>query len=410
MRDPLTAALPTLLAPWQGATGRPVGGPEGNAKRASQKALDADLWKALQAQQRDAVEAALDAGANPNACQNGYPPFWIAVQQHRYDVAELLVAKGADPTAQGRGEAAWAAMAPRDDVEEGQRLARLMGSLKEATPSNFLMHQAYRLFFWWAQAQPAKIPSPIPGLSNDWAAKNHRDVVLAALRGPDGLLPLLNQRWGIDPTHPYGLTGAWGPGLAYATWEEIARRDSVPLAQRALSHGWGPPRAKDLTEHAMTLDTAGKRPTPLFGSMGWYFLSKNAMALFEWWMADPGLAAAFHDDAQRLPGATLFEVATSRPRLERLASLGVRMDGRDSKGNTLLHLLANSPHLSQTMVRWWLQHRPDDFRVPNVAGHTALDQPLSKQAKPKEVSKAREAWLASSLPAAPAGVGTRSRL
>ena len=389
MASPLIESLPGLLKPWTGAPGKPVAGSGEGSKRQDRKALGHQLWEALHARDEAGVKEALQAGADASFSLNGMPPFWFTVQHQLTSLAQVLLEHGADPLALHRGASVWTALSPRDNVEEAQWLLGMLGSTQSAKASDFITYRAYRLFEWWMDNTPGfRLSEPSPG---SWAAKNMQGYALAAIRGPERIWPLLNQQWRIDPSDVYSLIKKWGPGLAYATWEEIARRDDVVAAQRALSMGWGPPRVEDLKSKEN--DTAGNRPTPLYGSMGWYFFSKSAFTLWRWWVDQEALAREFHEDGRSTPNTTLFEVITDRQRLERLQAAGLDFSVRDSNGNTALHAAANGPYLSKALVSWWIQHRPQDFLVTNAQGHLPLEQPKGKNTKPAAVAQAKQLWM-----------------
>lgn len=389
MTSALTASLPGLLEPWTGAPGKPVAGSGASTKRKDRKALGAQLWLALHARDEQALKQALAAGADASFSLNGMPPFWFTVQQQLPAMAAILLEHGADPHAQCRGGSIWTALAPRDDVQEAQWLKGLLGSTQGAKPLDFLLCRSFRLFEWWMDNTPGfRLSEPSP---SSWTAKNMQGYALAAIRGPDRIWPILSQHWKIDPSDVHSLVKKWGPGLAYATWEEVARRDDVVLAQRALALGWGPPRPSDLK--GPELDTAGLKPTPLYASMGWYFLSKGAYNLWQWWMGQEALAREFHQDGCNSPDTTLFEVVTDRQRLERLQAAGVDFSGRDDNGNTALHALVKGPHLSKALIGWWIEHRPQDFLVANAQGFLPLEQPKGKHTKPAAVAQAKQLWM-----------------
>ena len=395
MSDILQSCLPSLLEPWQGPGGKPLKSEASADKRAHQKALVKRLWEAIGAGNLASMKEALDEGASPNDALNGVFPFWACVQQQRYDLAAELEARGCDVNRSCRGMSVWGAIASRDDPAEAQILLALVKNRAEPGTVDFVPHKAIALLDWLVDHNPqVQFSRPAPGGAS-WTAKNHQAEVLVALRGSRRVFDSLNRCWGINSNALYSLIDLYGVGIAFAVWEEIARRDDVKTAQRALSNGWGPPRSQDMEKATKkdVLDTSGKKATPLFGHLGWYFLHKGATNLWTWWMAQPELAKEFIQAAQSSPEQTLFEISVDLSRLKNLHALGIDLGMKNESGDSFLHTLVQGPFLSQAMVEWWLKERPGDLEALNKQGLRPMDQRPGPNARPALIARAKKVWL-----------------
>ena len=413
-RTPLTTTVPKLpqalgelLQPWNSAPGKPVAGV---AKKKNQKELNAQMWEAIQNGSHKGLEVALQKGAHPDSPLNHTHPLWVVVQNGRYDLAEMLLAKGATPTLLSRAQSLWAALADRNDPAEGERLVALLQGV-HVTPKSgeFFKHKAYDLFLWWHEKFPNHLFRPSSHGTKDETATLYREYMVAACRGPDGMVPLFNRAWGIDPTNPYGLIERTSAGLAVALWEEVARRDNVALAQHLLRHGWGPLRPTDL--HPQLRNTRQNKATALETSTAWLFMSYNARNLFEWWMSKPLLAQEAMEQLTAFPEDILFTIAHDQSKLKWLHGLGVDFGVTGRNGDRLLHHLARSKNLTKAVIHWWLEHRADDFKVVNAAGFRPLEQPLGPDdtASPAMRAYAKQKWLEYQMPQGVSATG-RARL
>lgn len=392
MSASLPSALPGLLEPWEGPRGKPVAASSPLAARQQRKQRGLELWEALHARNEAGVEEALENGADPNFVLNRLTPFWFAIQHQAQPIAILLLKHGANPRAQSQGKSVWVAIAPRDNLEEANWLKDILGGVDDAGAEDFLNYKAYRLFEWWlGLASNLQTAIPLAYPSSSHTAMNYRNHALAALRGPASILPTLTKLWRLNPKDVYSLTNTISVGMAYATWEEIARRDDVEMAQRALAHGWGPPRPEDLK--SKELDATGKEPTPLYANMGWYFLDKSAYNLWKWWMGQEALAREFLAMGQTDPHNTVLLAAKDTMRLDRMLEAGIDFSVPDANGNLLLHHVVIGAYVTKAIGTWWLQKRPQDFSVPNHAGLMPLDQPAGKNSKPAVLASLKKVWL-----------------
>ena len=363
-------------------------------KRAPREA-DAALWAALERQHTPGLQQALEDGANPHRRRNGYPPFWVAVQMGRLDLAEILVNAGANPLLRGRSnETAWAALSARDDPAEAERLKEIMGGTDSIAADCFLKTRSDRLLVWWLQdgGQTAE-RFPKFDRQNQWVGCVLREWVLAILRDPPGLWDMANEAWGVRPANAHGraapqtLAAVTQPGMAALAWEEIANRDDVDLAKRALAQGWGPPPAMALTSFNQELLSELWE----FG-LGWVLLSKRAWHVWSWWHSVPALAEDFQATGRAHPAQTLFGLVKDAPTLDRFHRLGIDLSVRDTAGNTLAHHVFAGKFLRQPLVDWWVTHRPEDLDVRNGVGQTPWDVP---SADPKLLAKIKAKRYAS---------------
>lgn len=351
--------------------------------------LNQRMWAAVDQGDCLALEEALVDGAAVMKYRNGYPALWMAVQASRYDVAKILIGHGAQVKAAGKaGQNVWTAIASRNNPEEAEQLKALVGTSSFASPNDFLSNRSYRLLLWWLRDDPAnKAPKPSQFRS---AGPNNQMWVMAALHGPQELLPLINQQWGVNEKDPISLTKIWDVSMARVVWEEIARRDNVALGKRALAHGWGPPPPGSYGLE----DKRSSDVTPLWGQpLGWYFISKKAWNLLDWWMSIPHLAEQMRTSAKGHPQDTAWHLVLDFPTFERVMALGVDLDAKDAKGNLLAHYLFDGAQLSQLIIDWWIVHRPMDLECKNQDGHTPITLPKGKKTKEAMQAKARERFL-----------------
>lgn len=359
----------------------------GKHDRATQEQLDQAVWRALdEGASPDVLARVLAEGGRTDAVRNGLSPLWAAVASQRLELARVLVEAGASVDTTGPGGASlWAAIAPRDDIEEGQRLLDLLGGKRIGIASDFFRSQAHNLLWWWASEGLKHggqvFPSP-PQSPRATSGEHLGDWVLAALHGPEPLLEAISKAWGIDPGQPGSLADRWGVGLACMAWEEVARRDNVAMAQRLMSFGWGPPRPCDYAVPTGIFQNRSWASWAWAWSPGWYFLTKRAQRLWHWWTSVPELKEEIVAQARREPDKTLAQVRQTVPALDLLAGSGVDLGGRDGQGLVLLHHLMASRHMTLAMARWFLQHRPQDYHAQAHDGRRPLDMPVHKKADP----------------------------
>lgn len=367
----------------------------GRLSKEEQAQLDAMLWAGIDAADPVATKRALEEGANPKRKRNGYPPFWIAVQANRYDIAQILLDAGADPHARGRSnQSVSGAIAPRNDPKEAERLLEMIKTPTGWESNDFLMSKAHLLLEWWLQKSD-RAPTPV---NSRWSGRNMNMWIIAALDGPGYIMARLNEKWKLDPTKYCDLTRLWGASMAREAWNEIAKRDDVALAKRALAHGWGPPFPADFTKE----DLADKEVSNVWAlDTGWMFFHKRSLNLFSWWMSVDALARHFERTALANLDI-LAEVLSDIPSIELAHKLGLGqfLHRTDEQGNLLAHYLFRSPKLSKKMITWWHANHPEQMHAKNHMGQTPLDQDHANPTMAKMLAHAKGHYLQLASPKA----------
>lgn len=358
---------------------RPGVGKKAKLSREEKARLNEEMWAAVDSRDMDRLKRCLEEGADPNPRRNSMPPLWSAIQAGQYELAHVLLEAGANIRGLGpNSQSVWAAIAPRNNVEEGEWIKQRAGGEVFGVASEMCKHRAWELFTWWLQ-QPGSTPIPVPRRAIN-QAEYYSDWLMAGLHGPEELIDLVNQAWGIDPNDPQSLTHQRGTKLARLAWEEIARRDDVHMAKRALRKGWAPPLPEDYTPQ----DAQNPNVEHWWGlDLGWFFLSKRAVRLWSWWTSVSAIKERFLDDGRKHPDQTVWPLVRDVPTLDRLIAQGMEWTGRGPDGNLLLHHLAQTKTFGPAMVRWWLKHHPEAFDQANDHGVRPLDMPLGESTHAK---------------------------
>lgn len=380
---------PAVLRPYRKQAG----------KRERERA-EADMWTAIDRNDEQELARALAAGASPGRVRNGIPPVWYCAQAMQHGLVKRLMDAGADPSALAKSTSIWVAIAPRDNPEEAEKLAGLIGGTPRLDTAELARHGAWRLMAW-AAGRHGHMQRKWGIRGTNGMGEGQMAWINAAVHGPEDIIQALSREWGVAGHCTVEL--AVGDGVARGAWEQVAIRDDVEKARRLLRHGWLPPTTGNNEKMANY-----RRPVSVLWrhGMGWVFLGKGAWNLWAWWMQSDARRREFNRGMELHPDQTLWEIARNKASLERLVALDISLDVRDRQGNTLAHGLFASPVLTKTLAAWWIEHRPGDLSVKNQQGLTPLEVHGEKKAA---LAWARQQWMGGRTATAASPVAAPSR-
>lgn len=286
------------------------------------KASTQALWEAVDANDIEGVQRALEQEASLTAKRNGQGVLYRAVNLGHWDIAQVLVDSGANVQAKTASHQSLGhAIAERDDVEEAEKLVQL--GCNHAQWHFKDIFQSPNLLVWWInQGHGNDIPHPDTGAYQ--IKKEVQDLMDLAASGPnEALMDALDEAWADGENFKFSNSALFHDEFAEDFIKRLYKKDDVHAVARCIKKGWHPHFDDEI-------DVAGEM---------WQQYHCKADRVLSWFCKVPNFQNAMRERAPALMSLWCVRAGENVGRLKRALELGGSFEMCDTKGNNLAHYI-----------------------------------------------------------------------
>ena len=345
------------------------------------------MWEGLDKNDLPEIKAAIAAGALITSRREGKPLLWVALSRGHMEIAAYALEQGADINANTiQRETVWHAIIPLDNVDSAEQVVKWGGDLSELPFADLIT--APNLASWIIQ-KASKSHSIFTHNKKKFSTiiseNNPTQWFMSALSHPT-LGDQLNKIFGIDASDVGALEKKQigRDSFVEILWAQIAKKDHVATAQKAISLGWGMPNPQN------------PRSSHWFHP-GWGLARGKAWNLVEWYRSVPELCHDMDEQARQCPEKTWWPVMDTATDLERLRNLDVDFSLANTEGyNALTYFMRSNWKISKSLVDNLIKYQVDLFTSPDPNGQIPMN--FIKDAKLKAYAE-KKIMKASTTPA-----------